>query len=137
MRMTANLCSKDLALGDYGHAGLRFANGAVGSVADTSTSLPGAPREALEAVGSRSVIIWDTAKDRLALTGDFGLDGWITLNAIVVRKSYVDQVIRCLRGEEPPVSTVDGARTSLVACLVVYAWVQTGRAVGLIPAGVT
>jgi predicted dehydrogenase len=75
--MMANVRYKDLPLEDWGHAVLRFESGQMGSIEDTWTSGPAAPREAIEIVGSRGSIINDTATGRMALTGDFGLSGWL------------------------------------------------------------
>jgi predicted dehydrogenase len=134
--MMANVRYKDLPLEDWGHAVLRFESGQMGSIEDTWTSGPGAPREAIEIVGSRGSIINDTATGRMALTGDFGLSGWLQVAPPAAQSAYIEHVIRCLRGEEPPASTVEDARANLAACLAVYESARTGQVVAPSPSGV-
>jgi predicted dehydrogenase len=127
--MTANVRHRELALEDYGHAVLRFANGCMGSIEDTWTSGPGASREALEITGTRGSLMMDSATGKIGATGDFGLPGWIQAPPPPAKGGFMNHVIRCLKGDEEPVSSVRVARGNLAACLAFYEAARTGRAV--------
>lgn len=129
--LLANVRYPELALEDYGKALLRFQNGGVGSIEDTWTSGPGASKESLELIGSRGALSHDTATGRLALTGDFGLAGWLQVAPPTPRGGLTEHVIRCMRDEEEPVATVEDARTNLAVCLAVYQAAREGRTVTL------
>jgi predicted dehydrogenase len=133
--MTSNVRYPDLPVEDYGHAVLRFANSAMGSIEDTWTSAPAAPREALEVVGDRGALIHDTAIGQLLRTGDFGLGGWSQTSPPAARSSFISHAIGVLRGEEPAFSGAESARTNLAVCLAIYEAARTGREVRLAGAG--
>src|SRR3712207_6256830 len=127
--MMANVRHKEIPVEDYGHAVLRFASGRMGTIEDTWTSGPGAAREALEIVGSRGSLISDAATGRLAITGDFGLPGWLQVAPPPARGGFIGHVIRVLRGDEEAASSAEDARANLAACLAIYESARTGRAV--------
>ncbi|MGH2587136.1 MAG: Gfo/Idh/MocA family protein, partial [Dehalococcoidia bacterium] len=129
--MIANVRHRDISVEDYGHAVLRFANGAMGSIEDTWTSGPGAPREAFEVVGSRGSLINDTATGRMLLNGEFGLSGWIQTPAPALRSSFIGHVIRMMQGNEQAASGAEEARTNLAVCLAVYEAARSGGEVKL------
>lgn len=135
--MMANVRHRELSVEDYGHAVLRFADGAVGSIEDTWTSGPGAAKEAIEIVGSRGSLINDTAGGRMLLTGDFGLGGWIQMPPPAARSGFIGHVIDVLRGEAEPVSSAEEARTNLAVCLAIYEAAKGGREVQIAAAEAT
>ena len=135
--MMANVRHKEVAVEDWGHAVLRFANGMVGTIEDTWTSGPGAPKEAIEIVGSRGSLINDSAVGRMVVTGEFGLNGWLHVPVPATRASFINHVIRVLRGDEQPVSTAEEARTNLAVCLAIYEAARSGREVRVAGAGAT
>lgn len=134
--MTGNVRHKQIAVEDYGHAVFRFENGAIGSVEDTWTSNPGASRETMELIGSRGSMLYDTATGRLALTGDFGLPGWLQVAPAAPRGGFVGHVIRCMQGEEEPASSAEASRANLAACLAFYEAARGGRPVAPAPPAV-
>jgi predicted dehydrogenase len=129
--MTANVRHTELPVEDWGHAVLRFADGRMGTIEDTWTSGPGAPREAIEIVGSRGSLINDGAVGRMALTGEFGLNGWVHASVPPARSGFIGHVLRALKGEEEPVSSAEEARTNLAVCLAIYEAARSGREVRL------
>jgi len=131
----ANVRHRDLAVEDWGHAVLRFANGKMGVIEDTWTSGPGAPKESIEIVGSRGSLINDNAVGRMLINGEFGLNGWLQTPPPTARTSFIQHVIRVLKGEEQPVSDAERARTNLAVCLAIYESARSGREVKLAPEG--
>jgi predicted dehydrogenase len=133
--MVANVRHRGLPVEDWGHAVLRFADGRMGTIEDTWTSDPGTPKEAIEIVGSRGSLIWDTAVGRMLVTGEFGLNGWLQVPTPPARSSLIGHVLRVLRGEEEQLATVEDARTNLAVCLAVYEAARSGREIRLPGAG--
>lgn len=126
--MTANL-RHDLPVEDYGHGIFTFANGAVGTIEDTWTAEAGAPREIIEIVGERGALAMDSATGKMSLTGDFGLPGWLQASPPAATTGFVQHAIRCMTGDEEPISTPADARANLAACLAFYESARSGQAV--------
>jgi predicted dehydrogenase len=135
--MVANVRHRDIAVEDWGHAVLRFANGGMGTIEDTWTSGPGAAKEAIEIVGSRGSLINDTAVGRMLINGEFGLNGWVQAPPPPARAGFIQHVIRVLDGQEQPVSDAESARTNLAVCLAIYEAARTGDEVALTTTGAT
>src|SRR5215217_3347468 len=129
--MIANVRHTEIAVEDWGHAVLRFANGTMGTIEDTWTSGPGAPREAIEIVGSRGSLINDSATGRMLINGSFDLTGWLQVPPPATRTSFIANVIGVLRGESEAVSSAEDARTNLAVCLAIYEAARKGTAVSL------
>jgi predicted dehydrogenase len=127
--VTANVRHHAIPVEDWGHAVLSFRNGKVGTIEDTWTSGPGTPKEAIEVVGSKGSITWDTASNRIWLNGDFGLDGWVQVNPPRGAAGFFGHAIDVLSGKAEPVSSAASARANLAACLAVYESARTGREV--------
>lgn len=127
--MTANVRHKDIPFEDYGHAVFRFTNGCVGTIEDTWTSGPGASREAIEIVGTKGSLIMDSATGRMALTGEFGLGGWLLAAPPAPKGGFMRHVVRCMTGDEEPLSSAQTARDNLAACLAFYEAARTGTTV--------
>ncbi len=136
--MVANVRSKEIPVEDYGHGIFRFTNGSVGTIEDTWTSGPGASREAIEIVGTRGSLMMDSATGKMAFTGDFDLPGWLLASPPPSKGGFMQHVVRCIKGDEGPLSSVSTARDNLAACLAFYESAKTGRAArpapGLAPA---
>ena len=124
--MTANVRHKDIPFEDYGHGVFRFTNGCVGTIEDTWTSGPGASREAIEIVGTKGSLIMDSATGKMALTGEFGLRGWLLAAPPPAKGGFMRHVVRCMTGDEQPISSAQTARDNLAACLAFYEAARTG-----------
>ena len=132
--MTANVRypTSELPFEDYGHAVLRLRSGQMASIEDTWTSVPAAPKEAIEIVGERGAIIMDSATGMLSVTGDFAEAlprTWLHTVTPAARASMVEHVARCVRGEEQLAGTVEDARANFAACLAFYEAARSGTVV--------
>jgi len=132
--MVANVRHKSIPFEDYGHGVFRFTNGAVGTIEDTWTSNPGAPREVIEIVGTKGSLIMDSATGKMAVNGDFGVKGWFLASPPPARGGFMRHVVRCMAGDEEPMSSAQTARDNLAACLAFYEAARTGTTVRLSPA---
>jgi predicted dehydrogenase len=133
--MTANVRHKQIPFEDYGHGVFRFTNGAVGTIEDTWTSNPGASREAIEIVGSKGSLIMDSATGKMTINGDFGLNGWMMAAPPAPKGGFMRHVVRCMAGDEEPISTAQTARDNLAACLAFYEAARTGTTVSVAAPG--
>ncbi len=127
--MTANVRHKQIPFEDYGHGVFRFTNGAVGTIEDTWTSNPGASREAIEIVGTKGSLIMDSATGKMTINGDFVPSGWLMAAPPPAKGGFMHHVVRCLSGDEEPVSSAETARDNLAACLAFYEAASTGTTV--------
>lgn len=134
MGMTANVRHTTIPFEDYGHGVFCFPGGRMGSIEDTWTSGPGASRENIEIVGTRGSLMMDSATGKVALTGDFGMPGWLLAAPPAPKTSLMRNVIRTLKGDEEALSSAHSARANLAACLAFYESARTGRAVSPEPA---
>jgi len=116
----ANLRHTDLALEDYGMATFSFAGG-VASVEDTWTADRGYGFSRSELIGTHGAICLDAGvSGKVALRGDFGYDGWVSLEPARGGGGVLDHVAAVVRGEVAPVATVVDGRANLAACLAFY-----------------
>jgi predicted dehydrogenase len=127
--MTANVRHKEIPFEDYGHGVFRFTNGSVGTIEDTWTSNPGTPREAIEIVGTKGSLIMDSGTGKMAFNGEFGPKGWLLASPPPARGGFMRHVIRCMTGDEQPMSSAQTARDNLAACLAFYEAARTGKTV--------
>jgi len=125
--MTANVRHKEIPFEDYGHGIFRFTDGRVGSIEDTWTAGPGSSRETIEIVGTKGSLIMDSATGKMALSGDFGAPGWLLAAPPQAKGGFMRHVIRCLKGDEEPISSAASARANLAACLAFYESAGSGQ----------
>lgn len=129
--VTANRRHSGLALEDYGHATFTLANGTVATIEDTWTAEPGFGFSRSEIVGSAGAIFDEGGMTgRLVLRGEFGHEGWMTLERPrAAQPSILDHMVACVRGESAPIATVEDGRANLAACLAFYEAARAGTAV--------
>jgi predicted dehydrogenase len=131
--MIANVRHKQIPFEDYGHGVFQFTSGTVGTIEDTWTSNPGASREAIEIVGTKGSLIMDSATGKMAISGEFGLNGWLLAAPPPPRGGFMRHVVRCMTGDEEPMSSVETARDNLAACVAFYEAARTGTTVIVTP----
>jgi predicted dehydrogenase len=133
----ANLKYPDLLVEDYGQATFGFDNGAKATVTSTWLGAPRAHRHSLEFYGTEGTLVWDSLLNKVAVTGRFSdqLSGWLQIakpaEPISRTASMIEHLIRCIREDRPPLSTVEDDRTNLATALAFYEAARTGRAVAL------
>lgn len=115
----------ELGVEDYGHATYTLANGAVATIEDTWIADRGFGLHRNEIVGSRGVIMDDGVGGwgggRTLLRGDFGYDGWVTVDALHAPQApAIEHLADCIRGDAQPVATVEDGKINLEACLAFY-----------------
>lgn len=110
----------DLPVEDYGLAVYEFANGTVASVEDTWTSDPGYSFSSNELIGTRGVLREDAFSGKLTVKGDFGYDGWVSLEALRKPYDFVQHMVDVVRGEAKLIANEDDGRANLAACLAFY-----------------
>lgn len=127
--LTRRLKYPDLPVEDYGHAALQFRHGAVATVENTWTAAPGAFRFSMSLAGTAGAVAYDSITGRLALAGGFPpFRGWVQAAPRTLYSTGLDHLIRIVRGEEPPVATVDDAWRTLAVCRAFYDAAASGRA---------
>jgi predicted dehydrogenase len=128
--VVANRRHTGLAVEDYGFATFTLTNGAVAVIEDTWTAEPGFFFNRSEIVGSAGAICDETrTTGRLAVRGDFGFDGWVTLEQPRSQGAILDHMVACVRGESTPVATAEDGRANLAACLAFYQAARGGSSV--------
>lgn len=115
----------ELGVEDYGHATYTLANGVVATIEDTWIADRGFGLNRQEIVGSRGAIMDDGVGGwgggRTHLRGDFGHDGWVTVDATRAKSTApIEHLADCIRGDAAPVASVEDAKINLEACLAFY-----------------
>src|SRR5262245_35712077 len=120
-----------LAVEDFGVATYTMDDGAVAVIEDTWTADRGYGFSRTELFGSAGTITEDSnLRGAVALRGDFGLEGPLTLDLRRESRSLViDHVAAVVRGETTPAATVDDGRANLAACLAFYEAAREGKSV--------
>jgi predicted dehydrogenase len=129
--VSANQRYADLAVEDFGVATYTMDDGAIALIEDTWTADRGYGFSRSELFGSAGTITEDSnLRGAVALRGDFGLDGPLTLDLRREPRSLVvDHVAAVARGETAPAATIDDGRANLAACLAFYAAAREGKSV--------
>jgi predicted dehydrogenase len=129
--VSANQRYPDLAVEDFGVATYTMDDGAVAVIEDSWTADRGYGFSRSELFGSAGTITEDAnLRGAVALRGDFGLDGPLTLDLRREPRSLVvDHVAAVVRGEAAPAATVDDGRANLAACLAFYEAAREGKRV--------
>ena len=119
----------DLAVEDYGLAVLQLNGGAFVTIENTWTAPPGAFRFTMSLAGTVGAVSYDSITGRLALAGAFQpFTGWVQAAPRTLYSTGLDHLVAVVRGEEPPVATVDDAWRTLAVCRAFYQAAETGHA---------
>lgn len=117
----ANLRYPDLGMEDYGLATYQFAGGGAASIEDTWTADRGYGFSRSELIGTHGAICLDAGvSGRVAVRGDFGHDGWVTVEPARGGSGVLDHVAAVVHGAEAPIATIADGRANLAACLAFY-----------------
>jgi predicted dehydrogenase len=110
-----------LQLEDYGIATYTFPGGQIASIEDTWTADRGLGFSRNEIIGTAGTICDDSsAWGRTAVRGDFGHQGWVTLEQARDGISIIDHMVAAMRGESELIANVDDARANLAGCIAFY-----------------
>ncbi|HWQ13572.1 MAG TPA: Gfo/Idh/MocA family oxidoreductase [Roseiflexaceae bacterium] len=131
--VVANKRYPDLGMEDYGVAIFTLAGGLTALIEDTWTADRGYGFSRREIIGSAGAICEDTSSwGRVSVRGNFGHEGWMALELLGRgHAGVVEHLVDHLRGEVPPIATVEDGRANLAACLAFYEAARTGRTVTL------
>jgi predicted dehydrogenase len=111
----------ELPLEDYGHATYGFPGGKIASIEDTWTADRGKGFSRNEIIGTTGAICDDSSTlGRVAVRGDFGHDGWVTLDPARVGTTTIDHIAAAVRGESQLIANVEDARANLAGCIAFY-----------------
>lgn len=110
-----------LQLEDYGLATYGFPGGQIASIEDTWTADRGHGFSRNEIIGTAGTICDDSsAWGRTAVHGDFGHQGWVTLEQARGGITTVEHIAAAVRGETELLATVEDARANLAGCIAFY-----------------
>jgi predicted dehydrogenase len=129
--VSANQRYPELGVEDFGVATYTMDDGAVAVIEDTWTADRGYGFSRSELFGSAGTISEDSnLRGAVALRGDFGLDGPLTLDLRRESRSLVvDHLVAVIRDEVAPAATIADGRANLAACLAFYEAAQSRASV--------
>ncbi len=127
--VVAKMSHPTMPLEDYGSSTFTLANGSVALIEDTWAAERGSGFSRQEIIGSAGVIAEDTnAWGRTAVRGNFGYEGWVTLEPNrLPSQPVVDHLADCIRGEATPIATLKDGRANIAACFAFYEAAKTGQ----------
>lgn len=126
----ANLIHTHLDVEDYGHAILRFENGATFSVEDTWSAPAGSWRNELTLVGTKGAVSIDTLTGQIATFNvEPDMKGWTQAPLPQDTRNPIDPIVAALRGEPTALGTVEDGWINLAVCKAFYEAAEKGEVV--------
>lgn len=124
-----NLRYPELSVEDYGAATFDFPN-CVAQIEDSWVIDRGFGYGRSEIVGTAGAISDDSSPwGRLAVRGDFGHEGWISVEPARGGLAALGHLVDAIHGETALLATIDDAYHNLAACLAFYQAAKEGKTV--------